>query len=81
MLKSYTKSDIQKRLSRYFKNNICRNLYKNACLNYKDVTKDSDEIYSRVIVDYLVENIEEYKSQLYKMTITRTKPYKIRSLE
>ena len=81
MLKSYTKSDIQKRLSRYFNNNICRNLYKNACLNYKGVTKDSDEIYSRVIVDYLVENIEEYKSQLYKITITRTKPYKIRSLE
>lgn len=79
MLKSYTKSEIQNRLSQYFKDNNCKNLYKDSCINYVGVTKDTNENYSKIIVDYLVEHIEVFKKELNKIVITRKTSYKIDS--
>ena len=79
MLKSYPKSEIQNRLSQYFKDSNCKNLYKDSCINYVGVTKDTNENYSKVIVDYLVEHIEVFKKELNKIGITRKTSYKIDS--
>ena len=79
MTKSYTSTQIISRLSSYFKNTNCKNLYKEACLNYKGVTKDTNETYSKVIVDYLAQNIKDFISQLSKIGITRKKSYKVKS--
>ena len=73
---SYTKSEVLNKLSTYFKDNNCKNLYKDSCINYTGQTKDTKEYYSQVIIDYLVENIEEFKRQFENIIITREKNYK-----
>ena len=52
---------------------IDKNLYKDACINYKGVTKGTKENYSTVIVDYIVEHIEEFKKGFENITVTRNK--------
>ena len=73
MSNSYTKSEIINRIFSYFKDNNCKNLYKDACINYKGVTKGTKENYSTVIVDYIVEHIEEFKKGFENITVTRNK--------
>ena len=68
-----TKSEIINRIFSYFKDNNCKNLYKDACINYKGVTKGTKENYSTVIVDYIVEHIEEFKKGFENITVTRNK--------
>ena len=63
-------------VSQYFKDKNCKNLYKDGCINYVGVTKDTKEDYSKVIVDYLVEHIDEFKGDLDKIVITRDPSYK-----
>ena len=79
MIKSYTTTQIHTRLSTYFEDGNCKNLYKDAFLNYKGVTSDTNEAYSKVIVDFLVENIEKFKSHLSKIGISRKNSYKTKS--
>ena len=71
----YTKSEIIKMVSSYFNENDCNNLYKDKCINFTGETKDTKENYSKVIVDYLVENIDEFKKGLCNITVTRRSPY------
>ena len=76
MSKQYNKSKIIDSVSQYFKNKDCKNLYKNGCINYVGVTKDTKEDYSKVIVDYLVEHIDEFKKELNKVAVKRESSYK-----
>ena len=73
MGRRYTKSEITANLEWYFKRDDCKNLYKDACINYKGVTKGTKENYSTVIVDYIVEHIEEFKKGFENITVTRNK--------
>ncbi|MBO4508310.1 MAG: hypothetical protein J5747_06685 [Spirochaetaceae bacterium] len=73
MTKSYNKSDIISRLVSYIHSNNCKNLYKDSSLNYKGETKDTKENYSKVIVDYLVKHIEDFKNGMSNITVTRNK--------
>ena len=71
MSKQYTKSKVITKVSKYFKNKDCKNLYKDGCINYVGVTKDTKEDYSKVIVDYLVEHIEEFKKEMNNIVVCR----------
>ena len=75
MAKTYTKQKIIKIVSSYFQSNDCKNLCKASCINFTGETKDTKENYSKVIVDYLVENIDEFKKGLCNITVTRRSPY------
>lgn len=79
MFKTYTKSEIIKMVSSYFQSNDCKNLYKANSINFTGETKDTKENYSKVIVDYLVENIDEFKKGLCNITVTRMTTYKTES--
>ena len=76
MSKQYNKSEVIDRIYQYFKNNECKNLYKDGCINFIGVTKDSKENYSKVIVDYLVQHIDEFKKELNKTVVIRETSYK-----
>ncbi len=75
----YTKTQIINKISSCFKDNDCQNLYKANCINYTGETKDTKENYSKVIVDYLVEHINEFKKGLSNITVTRCGSYKTES--
>lgn len=75
----YTKAEVTKMVSSYFKAKDCKNLYNDKCINYTGETKDTKENYSKVIVDYLVEHIDEFKKGLSKIKVTRKDPYKTKS--
>lgn len=60
----------------YFQSKECKNLYKEKCINFKGETKDTKENYSKVIVDYLIEYIDEFKKGLNTITVTRNTSYK-----
>ena len=79
MSKQYAKSKVIEKISQYFQNNTCKNLYKDGCINYVGVTKDTKEDYSKVIVDYLVEHIDEFKKELNKVVVKRESSYKTNS--
>ena len=79
MSKTYTKAEVTKMVSSYFKANDCKNLYKDKCINFNGETKDIKENYSKVIVDYLVKHIEEFKKGLSKIKVTRENSYKTKS--
>lgn len=79
MSKTYKKSEVTKLVSTYFKGNNCKNLYKDNCINFTGETKDTKENYSKVIVDYLVEHINEFKKGLSNITVTRCNSYKTES--
>ncbi len=76
---TYTKAEVTKMVSSYFKAKDCKNLYNDKCINYNGETKDTKENYSKVIVDYLVEHIDEFKKGLSKIKVTRKDPYKTKS--
>ncbi len=73
MGRSYTKSEIIERIFSYFESKNLKNLYKDNCINYTRVTKDTKENYSKVIVDYLVEHFEDFKKGFCNITVTRNK--------
>ena len=75
MGKVYTKSEIRKKISDFKSKNL-KNLYKDNCINYTGATKDTKENYSKVIVDYLVEHIEDYKKGFSNLTVSRERSYK-----
>ncbi|MCR5386030.1 MAG: hypothetical protein K6E69_02820 [Treponema sp.] len=79
MSKSYTKSDIIKMLYSHFQGNDYKNLYKDKCINFTGETKDTKENYSKVIVDYLVEHIDDFKKRLGNITVTRCSSYKTKN--
>ena len=76
MAKTYTKSEVIQMVASYFQTNDCKNLYKDKCINFIGETKDTKENYSKVIVDYLVEHIDEFKKGLNTITVTRKTSYK-----
>lgn len=76
MSKSYTKSEVIQMVASYFQAKDCKNLYKDNCINFTGETKDTKENYSKVIVDYLVEHIDEFKKGLNTITVTRKTSYK-----
>lgn len=76
MTTKYTKSEIIKMVDDYFRSKNCKNLYKDKCINFKGETKNTKENYSKVIVDYLVEHIDEFKEGLNTITVTRKTSYK-----
>ncbi len=76
---TYTKAEVTKMVSSCFKKRECEKLYKAECINYTGETKDTKENYSKVIVDYLVEHIDEFKKGLSKIKVTRKDPYKTKS--
>ncbi len=76
MTTKYTKSEIIKMVDDYFQSKECKNLYKEKCINFKGETKDTKENYSKVIVDYLIEYIDEFKKGLNTITVTRNTSYK-----
>lgn len=76
---TYTKAEVTKMVSSYFKAKDCKNLYNDKSINYTGETKDTKENYSKVIVDYLVEHIDEFKKGLSKIKVTRKDPYKTKS--
>ncbi|MBO7122657.1 MAG: hypothetical protein J6V90_05190 [Treponema sp.] len=79
MSKIYTKEEVIGLVSSCFKKRECEKLYKAECINYTGETKDTKENYSKVIVDYLVEHIDEFKKGLSKIKVTRKDPYKTKS--
>ena len=79
MYKAYTKAEVTKMVSSYFKDKDCKNLYKDKCINFTGETKDTKENYSKVIVGYLVEHIDEFKKGLSKIKVTRRDSYKTNS--
>ena len=79
MSKPYTKIEITKIVSSHFQTNNYKNLYKANCINFTGETKDTKENYSKVIVDYLVEHINEFKKGLSNITVTRCNSYKTES--
>ena len=79
MSKTYTKAKVIERVSSYLNPNDCKKLYKDECINFTGETKDTKENCSKVIVDYLVEHIDEFKKGLSKIKVTRTDPYKTKS--
>ena len=76
MAKTYTKSAVIQMVASYFQAKDCKNLYKDNCINFTGETKDTKENYSKVIVDYLVEHIDEFKKGLNTITVTRKTSYK-----
>lgn len=79
MSKTYTKTEVIDLVSSCFKKKEYEKLYKNKCINFTGETKDTKENYSKVIVDYLVEHINEFKNGLEGATVTREeKSYKIK---
>ena len=79
MSKQYKKSKVIEKLSQYFLDKDCKNLYKDGCINYVGITSDTKENYTKVIVDYLVEHIAEFEKQLSKVLVTRKTSYKTES--
>ncbi len=79
MSRTYTKAEVTKMVSSYFKDKDCKNLYKDKCINFTGETGDTKENYSKVIVDYLVEHIDEFKKSLSKIKVTRRESYKTKS--
>ena len=79
MSKQYKKSKVIEKLTKYFQDNNCKNLYKDGCINYVGITSDTKEDYTKVIVDYLVEHIAEFEKQLSKVVVTRKTSYKTAS--
>ena len=79
MSKIYTKEEVIGLVSSCFKKRECEKLDKAECINYTGETKDTKENYSKVIVDYLVEHIDEFKKGLSKIKVTRKDPYKTKS--
>ena len=79
MSKQYKKLEVLEKLIQYFQNNDCKNLYKASCINFTGETKDTKENYSKVIVDYLVEHINEFKKGLSNITVTRCNSYRTES--
>ena len=79
MSKIYTKEEVIGLVSSCFKKRECEKLYKAECINYTGEAKDTKENYSKVIVDYLVEHIDEFKKGLSKIKVTRRDPYKTKS--
>lgn len=79
MAKTYTKSEVIQMVTSYFQAKDCKNLYKDNCINFTGETKDTKENYSKVIVDYLVEHIDEFKKGLNTITVTRKTSYKTTS--
>ena len=79
MSKGYTKSEVTNLIEKYFQVRNFKNLYKDKCINFKGETKDTRENYSKVIVDYLVEHIDEFKKGLNTITVTRKTSYKTSS--
>lgn len=75
MPKNYTKSEITQMVAQYFQSNECKNLYKDKCINFTGETKDTKENYSKVIVEYLVDHIDEFKKGLDKCLVTRQASY------
>lgn len=75
MPKNYTKSEITQMVAQYFQSNECKNLYKDKCINFTGETKDTKENYSKVIVEYLVDHIDEFKKELDKCLVTRQASY------
>ena len=75
----YTKPEITEMVASYFQGNDCKNLYNANCINYTGETKDTKENYSKVIVDYLVEHIDEFKKGMCNLKVTREKSYKTNS--
>ena len=76
MAKTYTKSEVIQMVTSYFQAKDCKKLYKDNCINFTGETKDTKENYSKVIVDYLVEHIDEFKKGLNTITVTRNTSYK-----
>ena len=79
MAKTYTKSEVIQMVTSYFLANDYKNLYKDKCINFTGETNDTKENYSKVIVDYLVEHIDEFKKGLNTITVTRKTSYKTSS--
>ncbi len=79
MAKTYTKLEVIQMVASYFQANDCKNLYKDKCINFRGETKDTKENYSKVIVDYLVEHFDEFKTELNNIKVTRERSYKTKS--
>lgn len=79
MSKHYKKSKLISKLSQYFQDKDCKNLYKDGCINYLGITSDTKENYTKVIVDYLIEHIAEFEKQLINISVTRRNSYKTAS--
>ena len=75
MPKNYTKSEITQMVAQYFQSNECKNLYQDKCINFIGETKDTKENYPKVIVEYLVDHIDEFKKGLEKCLVTRQASY------
>ena len=62
MSKQYKKSKVIEKISQYFQDKDCKNLYKDGCINYVGITKDTKENYSKVIgkiiLMYTLENLK-----------------------
>ena len=75
MSKTYTKSAVIQMVASYFQAKDCKNLYKDNCIIFTGETKDTKENYSKVIVEYLVDHIDEFKKALDKCLVTRQASY------
>lgn len=73
----YNKEEIVNFVSKYFENKNLPELYNDKCINYVGVTKDSKESYIKVIADYIIENILEFKNSFGNIQVTRNESYKI----
>ncbi len=65
-----TKKETIDELKKEFSN--IENIYKSKCVNWTGTTKDSDELYSEIIANELLQNINEFENI---STISRTKTY------
>ncbi|MCQ2584719.1 MAG: hypothetical protein MJ185_03940 [Treponema sp.] len=71
MAASYTKFEIIEKVEEYFSMNTVSELYKANFINYTGKTKDTHELYIKIIADYLTEHKDELLAELSNKTITR----------
>lgn len=71
IMKNYTKEDIIRMCQEYIKNPDF--FYQNNFVNYRGRCKDCNELYTEVIAEYIIQNLEQFKIK----TITRSSSCKI----
>ena len=69
----YTREEIIRKISEYFLKNDLVNLYKDKCINYQGITKDTKEPYIKVIAEYLTEHFDDFQKGFENTQISREK--------
>lgn len=72
---SYTRRNIIDKCEKAFED--IKTFYKQPFINYSGKTTDTNEYYTEIVAEFLIDNLDEYKNGMPK--ITRENPYKTSS--